>query len=329
VTTRTLRLAAAGALLGAALASGVAVRSWLGERAFAQGRALQERGDLLGAAARYEFALGRGRAGAGDELARIALLRRRWEEAEARARDSLALAPASSYPHVLLASVALSRPGPWDAAREERVLGECRAAVSIERLSSGVWGDCGVLALGLAVERARTWGPARVEEVLGIAEASIARAVTLAPRSARRVLATALERGASPMLAVRSAAESEGRLPLRAAVALLLERRVWENTREDFEAEALRRGDRARFALAAAEALGGAGEVEGAVGLAREAAEAAPEDAESWFVLGGLLRRARRRDEAAAAFGRAAELAPGNAAYRRAAGLPPADARGH
>ncbi len=128
----TQRLFPAAGLLVALFASLVAVRAWRGERSLAEGLAAQRRGRLDAASVAYQAAIGCGSATAAAELARLQMLRLDWNGARGSLREARALAPTRGLPHVLQARLDLIIPGPWDDAREERVLDSCRIATALE-----------------------------------------------------------------------------------------------------------------------------------------------------------------------------------------------------
>jgi len=153
LTATAQRLFPAAGLLVALLATVVAARAWQGERLFAEGQAAQRRGLFNAADAAYRGASKRGSAAAAAELARLELLRRDWAGAAGSLRVAMALAPTRSLPHVLMAELEASAPGPWDGAREERALEACRIAESLEPLSDGIRRRCEGVAGALAGRR--------------------------------------------------------------------------------------------------------------------------------------------------------------------------------
>ena len=128
----TQRLYTACGLLVAALATVVVVQAWLGERSLAEGHAAQRRGEFSVAAADYRAAGGRVNADAAVELARLQLLRRDWAGAAGSLHEAMALAPTRGLPHLLQAQLEMDSPGPWDDAREKRILGSCTIATALE-----------------------------------------------------------------------------------------------------------------------------------------------------------------------------------------------------
>ena len=143
----------AAGLMIAVFASIVAVRAWRGERMLAQGLAAQHRGYFDAAAAAYQAASGCGNADAAAERARLQLLRQDWAGALGSLREAKALAPARGTPHVLQAQLDLNIPGPWDDAREERVLGSCRIAVALEPRRDWIKRECESITHSLAERR--------------------------------------------------------------------------------------------------------------------------------------------------------------------------------
>jgi len=167
------RLVPAAGLLVAVLATVVAVRAWRGELALAEGRAAQRRGDLNAAAAAYRVASGRGNADAAVERSRLEMLRRDWSAANGSLREAMALAPARAWPHVLQAQLEMEIPGPWDDARDERILGSCRIAVALEPYRSRTRRECAAITHRLAARRRTIWNPARTQAVLATAEREV------------------------------------------------------------------------------------------------------------------------------------------------------------
>lgn len=149
----TQRFFPAAGLLVAAFASLVAVRAWRAERSLAEGLAAQRRGQFDAASAAYRAALGCGNAAAAAELARLEMLRLDWNGARGSLREARALAPTRGLPHALQARLDLDVPGPWDDAREERVLGSCRIATALEPNQAGVKRECDIVTERLAALR--------------------------------------------------------------------------------------------------------------------------------------------------------------------------------
>jgi tetratricopeptide (TPR) repeat protein len=247
-------LPAAG-LLAAALAGAVVVRAWIGERSLAEGRAAQRRGDLNGAAAAYRRSLVRGQADAAVELARLALLRGDWNEADRSVRTALALAPARAFPHVLRAKQEAARPGPWDDDREVRILSSCRKAVALEPARAAIRADCADIALSLAVNRRPPGEPSRLGSSLAEAAENYAEALALDPQAAKHLYGRMLDLGGdqSFLAEVGFRQGDPGSLP--ALVGQLLDRSLWARAESDLWAEAEARGLQPALAAAAADAL--------------------------------------------------------------------------
>lgn len=148
-----VRLFPAAGLLVAVLASVVAVRVWRGERALAEGLAAQHRGYLDAATEAYRAASGCGNAAAAAERARLEMLRLDWAGALGSLREAKALAPTRGLPHVLQAQLDMNIPGPWDDAREERVLASCRIAADLEPNRDWIKRECEIIAQNLAGRR--------------------------------------------------------------------------------------------------------------------------------------------------------------------------------
>ena len=149
----TQRLLPAAGLLAAVLASVVVVRAWRGERSLAEGRAAQHRGYLDAATEAFRAASGCGNADAAAERARLQTLRQDWAGARGSLREAKALAPTRGLPHVLQAQLDRDIPGPWDDAREERVLGSCRIAVALEPRRDWIKRECESITHSLAERR--------------------------------------------------------------------------------------------------------------------------------------------------------------------------------
>ena len=153
-----MRLSPAAGLLVAALATAVVVRGWFGERLLAEGHAARRRGEFNVAAADYRAASGHGNADAAVELARLQLLRRDWAAAAVSLREAMVLAPTRGLPHLLKAQLDLDIPGPWDDAREERILASCRSAAALEPSRASIVRECEAITQRLTELRRRDAG---------------------------------------------------------------------------------------------------------------------------------------------------------------------------
>jgi len=148
-----MRFFPAAGLLLAALATLVMVRAWRGELSLAEGHAAQRRGEFNAAAAAFRAASDRGNADAAVELARLQILRRDWAGAAASLREAMALAPTRGLPHLLQAELDTNRPGPWDDARRERIIGSCRIAAALEPNRVSIVRECEAITRKLGVPR--------------------------------------------------------------------------------------------------------------------------------------------------------------------------------
>jgi len=153
VSRLTRLLFPAAGLMVAVFASIVAVRAWRGESSLAAGLAAQRRGSLAAATAAYRVAINCGNADAASELARLEILRLDWAGALESLRQAKALAPTRGLPHVLQARIDVEVPGPWDDAREERVLGSCRIAAALEPHRAWTTRECDAISLSLQERR--------------------------------------------------------------------------------------------------------------------------------------------------------------------------------
>ena len=149
----TQRLFPTAGLVVAIFASIIAVCAWRGERLLAEGLAAQHRGHLDAAAVAYRAASGCGNADAAAERARLEMLRRDWAGALGSLREAKAFAPTRGLPHVLQAQFDLDVPGPWDDAREERVLGSCKIATDLEPNRALIRRECDLITLSLKALR--------------------------------------------------------------------------------------------------------------------------------------------------------------------------------
>lgn len=293
------RLFPAAGLLVAVLATVVVVRVWRGERALAQGRAAQRRGDLNAADAAYRAASGCGNADAAAERARLEILRRDWAGAAGSLREAMALAPTRGLPHVLQAELEMNVPGPWDAAREERVLGACRIAAVLDPHRARTRRECAIITRSLAVLRRTSWDPARTRAVL--AEAVDGFGVVLSHRdplggwdesAARNMFSLIIDGGGDPLDLVEAAFRHSDSTVLASQIEFLTKWRLWGGAEPGIPA-ARRRfagllASRKRYVEAEREVRA----------LVKQDAQ----DTETWFLLGEILRSSGRVAEAAAAY---------------------------
>jgi len=383
-------LFSAAGLLVAVFAMTVAVRTWLGERSFAAGLAAQRRGDFSAAAAAYRAASVRGSADAAIERARLEIARRDWAGAAASLREAMALAPTRGISQILQARLEISRPGLWDEAREERVLGACRGAVALEPAPADTWSESAGILLKLVLLRRAAWDTARTRIVIAEAADGFAKALARDPGLTRGIFIRMLDEVGDPVFLLDVASRRGDDASLSALVGLLLDRALWTGAEPGLWAAAEAFGILPAYAAAVSEVLArrtmiheglaaarrGLLAAPGDVALTVRAADIAaglpgqealaavplyraavaakpanfsvrrrfagflaarelfgeaevevrtvvgadPNDAEAWFLLGEIMRRAGRPGEAAGAYREAADLRPENAAYRLAAG---------
>lgn len=308
-------------LLGLALgvmASIVAGRHWLGERALAAGRARQAQGDILGGSERYRAALAYGSGAAAAELARIALWRHDGEAAASFIRQASQINPTRGYLRILEASLIASRPGSWDQSRAERLLEAARAAVAISPGDPKLWDAYGDFVLGLYLHEAETLGRTRAEIHLGEAVQTYQEALRRDPTAAPRLFGEILDRTGDPEILVRVAAGTGEPALLSVAVGLLADRKLWAESAAAYWTAAEAMGVWRLFGHAAAKVHLGRGGLREAEEALRRLLEREPRDADACYMLGETLRRANRAEESRAYFRRAADLEPGNATFRRA-----------
>jgi tetratricopeptide (TPR) repeat protein len=265
--------------VAALLASGVAVRSWLGERALAAGRSAQRRGDFNGAEAAYREASGRGNAEAAAERVRLELLRREWDAAGVSLREALALAPTSGLLQILLARLEIAHPGAWDDAREERVLGACRRAVALEPAQGPTWSGAAAVLLSLAAERRAAWEPGRTRSTAAEAADGFAKALALDPAAAKSLFGQVLDGGAEPPFLLDVAARRGDPLAYATLTGLLVDRARWDAAAPGLWAAAAERGVLPAFAAAASEALARRSRFKEGLAAAQRGLDAAPRDA--------------------------------------------------
>lgn len=306
----------AGLLLCLAAAA-LAVRDWAGERALGQARQTLVHGNLLAATERYRAAAGWGSAPAGEELALLLFRRGAWPEAEAALREASARTPSRGVLRLLEASILRDRPGPWDAAREERVLDAARRAVAITGEDPVLWRGYGEIAL--AVSRRATGAEAAGGRALEEAAQAYREALRRDPARAAQAIAGILDATGDAGLAIRIAGAVPDTAALGAAVGVLVERRRWAEDAARFWAAARAAGDLPRYATAAARALGAKGRGREALEAARTGLAAAPDDPELVFLAGDAAARLPGAEaEAAVAYlARAVTLAPHQGRYRR------------
>jgi tetratricopeptide (TPR) repeat protein len=272
------RLYSAAALLAAVFATAVSVRSWLGERSFAQGTSAQRRGDFSAADASYRAASGHGNADAAVARARLALLRRDWAGAADALREALALAPTRGLPHLLQATLELDRPGPWDGAREERILAGCRSAVALEPVRGTTWSGSAGALLRMALLRRALWDPARTRTVIAEAADGFAEALALDPGTARQLFVRILDEGGDPVLLLEVASRRSAAASFTALVELLLDRSRWAGAEPGLWAAAESRGVLPAYAAAVSGVLARRALVREALAAARRGLLAAPGD---------------------------------------------------
>jgi hypothetical protein len=167
----------------------------------------------------------------------------------------MALSPSRGVPHLLRAQLEADRPGTWDTQREDRVLGACRTAVSLEPARPAIWRECAVVALGLAARRRAAWDPDRTRVVLDGAAQDGVEAISRKPQAARQTLEALLAAGAETAFLVDTAASGGGQAALTAAVDLLVVSRRWGGAEGEFWARAESRGLLPLYAASAVDAL--------------------------------------------------------------------------
>lgn len=267
-----------GGLLVALLATAVAVRAWLGERSFAAGVSAQRRGEIRGAEAAYRAASGHGNADGAIERGRIEILRRDWAAAGESLREAMALAPTRAFPNILLAALEINRPGPWDGAREERVLLACRRAVALEPAQAAIWSASAAAMLDLAASRRALWDAARTRAVLGEAADGYAEALAREPRAARELFARMLQQGGDPAFLLEASARRGNPAILSTLVGVLLERNLWAAAEQELWTTAAARGIVPAFAAAASDGLARRALIREALAAAQRGLQAAPGD---------------------------------------------------
>lgn len=268
----------AAGILVAVFAGVVSVRAWLGERSFAEGGSAQRAGDFNAADAAYRVAGGRGNADAATERARLKMIRRDWGGADEALREVMTLAPTRAYPYILLARLDVNRPGPWDDAREERVLGACRSAVSLEPAQGATWGESAGVLLTLVSLRRAHWDPTRIRTVITEATDGFAEALARDPGAARDLFVRMLAEGGDPVFLLEVAARRSTAANFSTLVSLLLDRALWTEAEPGLWAAAEAFGVLPTYATAAADVLARRAMIQEALAATRRGLLAAPRD---------------------------------------------------
>jgi len=262
----------------AVFATVVAGRTWLGEHSFAEGKSAQRRGDFNAADAAYGAASGRGNADAAIERVRLKILRREWTGAGESLRELLALVPTRGFPHILRATLELERPGPWDDARDGRVLAACRSAVALEPARGATWAESASAMLKLTALRRAHWDPARTRTVIAEAADGFAEALARDPGAARDLFLRMFNAGGDPVFLLEVASRRSDAASLSALVGLLLDRALWAGAEPVLWATAEARGILPAFAAAASDVLARRAMIQQGLAAARRGLLAAPGD---------------------------------------------------
>ena len=280
-----VRILQAAGLLVAVFATIVVVRTWLGEHSFTEGESAQRRGDLNAADTAYRTGSSRGNADAALARVRLEFLRHDWAAADTSLREALALAPTRGFPYVLQARIEINRPGPWDGAREDRILTACRRAVVLEPGWVATWSESAGSLLELVSLRREYWDPARIRIVVAEAADGFAKALELGPGAAGTLFARMLDEGGDPVFLLDVASRRGDPASLSALVDLLLNRSLWAGAESDLWAVAESHAILPAYAGAVSEVLARRGRLQESLSAARRGLLAAPKD-------GALMARA-------------------------------------
>ena len=303
----------------AVFATLVAVRTWLGERALAEGTIARRRGEFEAADAAYRAASGYGNAAAAIERAQLELLRRDWAGTGERLREAMALAPMRAFPHLLQATLETGKPGPWDSAREERVLVACRTATALEPARGATWSASAGAMLKLVELRRAAWDPARTRSVIAESADGFAEALARDPGAARDIFARILEAGGKSAFLFDVASRGNETASLSPLVGLLLDRGLWVDAEPGLWAAAEERGVLPAFAAAASDALARRAMLREGGAAARRGLLAAPGDGALTIIAADLSARLPGQEalEAAPLYRAAIAANPANLAVRR------------
>jgi len=300
-------LIACGALLLLGFSSVTAVRNWMGERALADARKEQKRGNINGARERYAQALSLGKAEGALSLARMALLRRDLESVETYAEQAMAIDPTNGYVHLLLAHAAAVGEEASGEGAAERVSTECGKTVRLDPTNGYFWKTCADLNLRFS---------AVSEQHRGEALHGYRQALRYSTSGALAILRAPAEIFPDPEFLPAAVAEGDV-AAMTAAAALLLETGRWEESRAAWRRMEEMSSSPEGFALAAGKALAGQGRHGEALEEYERALERSPEDDRAWFAQGRSAEKSGDRAKAEESYRRAVQLQGENVQYKK------------
>jgi tetratricopeptide (TPR) repeat protein len=301
-------LVACGSLLLLGFSSVTAVRNWMGERALADARKEQKRGNINGAREGYAQALSLGKDEGALALARMALLRRDLESVETYAEQAMVIDPTNGYVHLLLAHAAAVGEDAVDESAAERILVECGKAVWLEPTNGYFWKTCADLNLRFS---------AGSERHRGEALHGYRKALRFSTSSALDILRAPAEIFPDPEFLPETVVAGD-MAAMTAAAALLLETGRWEESRAAWRRMEGKSSSPEGFSVAAGRALAAKGRHGEALEEYERALERAPDDDRAWFGMGRSAEKSGDRTRAAESYRRAVQLQGDSVRYRKA-----------